>query len=94
MDAYEATKADGATRIKGNGAAHAVASGPAEVTSAMGRGVAKSKKPRAVAITHALDEASDGLQTTRGNKFTTGEAAKSALRANESQRRDNDKRWH
>jgi hypothetical protein len=84
MDAYEAAKADGATRIKGNGVARAQASGPAEGTSAMGRGVTKSKNPKAIPIAHALDESFGGLQATRGNELGTGETAIRAQAANAS----------
>jgi hypothetical protein len=83
MDAYEAAKADGSTKIKGN-RADAMSSGKAEVTSATARGVTKSRKPKATPIPHALAEASGAPQANGGNKFGAAEAAKPALAANAS----------
>ncbi|MDQ6873044.1 MAG: hypothetical protein M3037_13730 [Gemmatimonadota bacterium] len=84
MDASEAATANGSTRIKGNRAADAMSGRTAEATSATGRGLAKSRRPKAIPIAHALDQVSGGQQAGGANAVDVGEMAKHALAANAS----------
>jgi len=81
MDAYEATTANGSTKIKGNGAAHETSSGAAQATSATRRDVTKSRKPKAMPAAHALDEVSGFPQAASAHEVGAEETAQDAVAA-------------
>jgi hypothetical protein len=83
MDAYEeaAATANGSTKIKGNGAAHATSSGAAQATRDKHRGVSKSRKPKALPAAHTLADVSGCLQAASGHGVGAEETAPDALAA-------------
>ena len=83
MDAYEeaVATANGSTKIKGNGAAHATSSSAAQETRDKHRGVTKSRKPKAMPPAHTLDELSGGRQAASAHEVGAEETAHDAVAA-------------
>jgi hypothetical protein len=82
MDAHEeaVATANGLTKLKGNGAAHAT-SGAAQATSATRRGITKSRKPKSMPPAYTLDEVSGGPQAASAHEVGAEATAQDALAA-------------
>jgi hypothetical protein len=81
MDAYEAATANGPTKIKNNGAAHATSGGAAQAPRDKRRGVTQSRKPKAMPAAYALDDVSGCPQAASAHEVGVEETAQDALAA-------------